>query len=144
FNNTVSGYSANVNFSSSDGLAVLPGLSAMTGSGTFSATLKTSGGQTITATDLSAITGTSSSIQINPAAVTHFAVTGNPSSVTAGTAFSVAVTAKDAFNNTNAGYSGTVSLSSTDGQFVPPASQALVSGTTTFSGNVTLNTAGAQ
>src|SRR5439155_1209697 len=48
---------------------------------------------------------------------------------------------QDAFNNTNGSYSGTVSLSSTDGQFIAPAAQALVAGTTTFSSNVILKTA---
>src|SRR5207248_10785151 len=52
--------------------------------------------------------------------------------------------AQDAFNNTNGSYAGTVSLSSSDGQFVPPSSQALVAGTTTFSSNVILKTAGTQ
>ncbi len=62
FNNTTTGYAGTAHFTSSDALAVLPVDSTLTnGVGTFSATLKTAGNQTITATDTvtPAITGTS-------------------------------------------------------------------------------------
>src|ERR1700676_5588947 len=75
--NNVNGYSGTVHFSSSDGQAVLPTNSTLTsGTGTFSATLKTLGSQTITATDTvtASITGTSNSINVKGAA-THFSVT---------------------------------------------------------------------
>src|SRR5206468_3198057 len=52
FNNTATGYGGTVHFTSSDGAAILPGDSTLTnGGGTFSATLKTAGSQTLTATD---------------------------------------------------------------------------------------------
>src|SRR5204863_6609045 len=62
FNNTATGYAGTVHFTSSDGQAVVPVNSTLTsGAGTFSATLKTAGSQTITATDAAAasIAGTS-------------------------------------------------------------------------------------
>ena len=52
FNNTASGYTGMVHFTSTDSQASLPANSTLTnGVGTFSATLKTVGSQTITATD---------------------------------------------------------------------------------------------
>src|SRR5216684_2213942 len=65
FNNTATGYAGTVHFTSSDGAATLPANSTLTnGVGTFSATLKTAGAQTITATDTvtASITGTSNAI----------------------------------------------------------------------------------
>ncbi|SPF51805.1 conserved exported hypothetical protein [Candidatus Sulfopaludibacter sp. SbA4] len=51
-NNPTSGYGGTVHFTSTDGAAALPANATLTsGSGTFSATLKTAGSQTITATD---------------------------------------------------------------------------------------------
>ena len=57
------------------------------GVGTFSATLKTAGSQTLTATDTvnTSITGASGTITVSAAAATHFVVSA-PSTATAGTA----------------------------------------------------------
>jgi hypothetical protein len=144
FNNTATGYAGTVHFTSSDGQAVLPANSTLTnGSGTFSATLKTVGNQTITATDTvtSSITGTSNTITVSAAAATHFSVSA-PASATAGTAFNFTVTAQDQFNNTATGYAGTVHFTSSDGQAVLPANSTLTNGTGTFS--ATLKTVGNQ
>jgi hypothetical protein len=144
FNNTDTGYGGMVHFTSSDGQAVLPGNSTLTnGTGTFSATLKTAGLQTITATDTanSSIAGTSNSIDVGTAAATHFAV-GTPSSAAADSAFNVTVTAQDQFNNTATSYGGTVHFTSTDGAGVLPADTTLANGTGTFS--ATLHTSGTQ
>ena len=65
FGNTATGYVGTVHFSASDGAAVLPSNSTLTsGAGTFTATLRTAGNQTITATDTvnASITGTSNNI----------------------------------------------------------------------------------
>jgi hypothetical protein len=65
FNNTATGYSGTVHFTSSDGAAVLPADATLSnGVGTFSATLKTAGSQTITVTDTvtASITGSSNGI----------------------------------------------------------------------------------
>src|SRR4029078_684686 len=74
FNNTATGYAGTVHFTSSDGQAVLPSNSTLTnGIGIFSATLKTAGSQTITATDVvtASITGASSTIAVSAGTATH-------------------------------------------------------------------------
>jgi len=66
-NATATSYTGTVHFTSSDVAAVLPANSTLTnGVGTFSATLKTAGAQTITATDTvtASITGTSGTITV--------------------------------------------------------------------------------
>ena len=101
-NATDTGYSGTVHFTSSDGAATLPAdVTLVNGVGTFSATLRTAGTQTLTATDTvtASITGTSNNITVNAAAATHYTVTA-PAAATGGVAFSFTVTALDAFNNT--------------------------------------------
>ena len=71
FNNTATSYAGTVHFTSSDGSATLPANSTLTnGTGTFSATLRTGGNQTITATDTgnASINGTSNTIVVAAAA----------------------------------------------------------------------------
>src|SRR5207244_534322 len=85
FNNAASFYAGTVHFTSSDGQAVLPNDSTLSnGTGSFSATLKTAGNRTLTATDTSnsSITGTSNTIAVAAASATHFSVSA-PSSATA-------------------------------------------------------------
>jgi hypothetical protein len=53
------------------------------------------------------------SVSVAPGAVTHFIISG-PTSVTQGVGFKITVSAVDAFGNVNAGYLGTIHLSSTD------------------------------
>jgi methionine-rich copper-binding protein CopC len=151
FGNIVSGYSGTVHFISSDGQAVLPADYSFSpsdaGVHVFSATLKSAGTQSITATDIvtSAISGTEAGIGVNAAAAVTLIVSGFPSATTAGIAGTVTVTAKDAFGNTAAGYLGTVRFTSTDSQAVLPANYAFTAadaGSHTFS--VTFNTAASQ
>ena len=140
--NTVATYNGTVHFSSSDGFAVLPANTVLSGgSGTFNATLKSAGGQTISATDTltPALTGTSTSISVSPAAATHLTVIA-PSTTNAGVPFSISVTAKDAFNNTDTNYGGTVHFTSTDNSAALPANMSLTFGVGTPS--VTLNAMG--
>src|SRR5207245_1801809 len=103
--------------------------------GSFSATLKTAGNQTLTATDTatSSITGTSGTIAVSPAAATHFGVSASPASITAGGAVTVAVTALADFNNTATGYTGTVHFTSTARPASPPAHTTLTHSAGTFS-----------
>ena len=75
------------------------------------------------------------------APATHLAISG-PSTVTAGTAFTFNLTALDQFNNTAAGYTGTVRFTSSDAAAVLPTSSTLVNGTGGFL--ATLKTAGFQ
>jgi hypothetical protein len=143
FDNTTPGYIGLLDFTSSDGAATLPSNSTLTnGTGTFSATLRTLGDQTITATDVvtSSITGTSASITVGAPTV-HLVVSA-PTSTTAGTPFNVTVTAKDPSDTTITDYSGTVHFTSSDGEAVLPADATLTNGTGTFP--VTLKTAGPQ
>jgi len=68
FNNAATGYGGTVHFTGSDGQAVLPANSTLTsGTGSFSALLRTLGSQTITANDTAngSITGTSNTVTVN-------------------------------------------------------------------------------
>ena len=143
-NNTTTGYTGTVHFTSSDTAAVLPANATLTaGVGTFSATLKTAGSQTLTATDTMSgtLAGSSGAVNVTLAAATHFAVSAR-ASATAGSAFTFTVTAKDANNNTATGYTGTVHFTSSDTAAVLPANATLTAGVGTFS--ATLKTAGSQ
>jgi predicted RNA methylase len=143
FGNVATGYAGTVHFTSSDGQAVLPANATLTnGVGTFSATLKTAGSRTVTATDTvtSSITG-AATVTVNPAAAATLVLSA-PASVTRNTPFSVTVTAKDAYGNVATGYSGTVHFTSSDGQATLPANATLTNGTGTFT--VTLKARGPQ
>src|SRR5208337_741183 len=150
YNNTATGYTGTVAFSSSDPLATLPGHSTLTnGGGTFSATFNTAGTQSLTATDTvtSSITGMQSGIVVTSSSsgVASLLVTGFPASITAGTAATITVTAENSSNQTVTNYTGTVHFTSSDGQAVLPANYTFTSadnGVHTFS--VTLKTAGAE
>jgi hypothetical protein len=116
YGNVTPAYSGTVHFTSSDPQAVLPANATLSnGTGTFSATLKTAGTQSLTATDTAntTITGSESGITVNPGAATHFGLAG-PSSVSAGTAFSLTETALDAYGNVATGYLGSVKFTSSD------------------------------
>src|SRR5438445_13577111 len=76
--NVASGYAGTVHFSSSDSQAVLPADATLNnGTAAFSATFKTAGTQSLTATDTvaTAVTGTQSGITVNPAAASNLSVT---------------------------------------------------------------------
>jgi hypothetical protein len=156
FGNPATGYTGNVHFTSTDAQAGLPANYTFTASDngvhTFTnlVTLKTAGSQTITATDTASIsiTGTSSAVAVSPAAADRLTL-GAPASAAAGSAFGVAVTAKDPYGNTATAYRGTVHFTKTDsgtGSSVP-ADYTFVAGDTgshTFSNGVTLVTPGSQ
>src|SRR5439155_389129 len=104
YGNVATGYRGTLHFASSDAQAALPANYTFTaadrGVHTFSATLKTAGSQSLTVTDTvsASVTGTQAGITVNPAAATQFSVTA-PTTYTSGTAFSVVVTALDAYGN---------------------------------------------
>jgi PKD repeat protein len=144
------GYTGTVHFTSSDPQATLPADYTFTGNDqgvhTFSATLKTAGTQSLTATDsvTTAINGGQTGITVAPGAATQLSVSA-PSGATAGQAFSITVTGQDAYGNTATGYTGTVHFTSSDSQATLPADYTFTSGDQgvhTFS--VTLVTAGSQ
>jgi FG-GAP-like repeat/FG-GAP repeat len=143
-NATVTSYAGTVHFSSSDAQAVLPANSTLAnGVGSFAATLKTSGVQTITATDTatSSIASTPSPTTVRAAATSQISATA-PANANAGTPFNFSVTAKDPFSNTVSTYSGALHFTSSDAKAILPGNATLTNGTGTFS--ATLNTAGGQ
>ncbi len=86
-NNVATAYGGTVRFTSTDGAATLPANSTLSGgSGTFAATLKTAGNQTISATDTvtPSITGTSALVAVSsvgqPAPVSVIPASGSASS----------------------------------------------------------------
>ncbi|HVS36406.1 MAG TPA: hypothetical protein VMS17_12640, partial [Gemmataceae bacterium] len=150
YGNVATGYTGTVHFTSSDAQAGLPADYTLTaadaGMHTFSVALKTSGTQSITATDraASSLTATQGGIAVSAAAAATFSVTGYPSA-TAGTAHAFTVTARDAYGNVATGYRGTVLFTSSDAQAALPANYTFTAGDAgvrTFS--ATLKTAGSQ
>ena len=81
------------------------------GVGTFSVTLKTAGGQTLTASDGAITTTSNPAVTVTTGAVTHFSVNPATSTPTVGTPFNVTVTALDGNGNTVTTDNGTVTLS---------------------------------
>jgi len=151
FNNTATGYTDTVAFTSSDGQAVLSAnytfAGADAGMHSFSATLKTAGSHSITATDTvtSSIKGSQTGITVNPAAASKLVVSGYPSPTTAGASNSFAVTAQDAFSNTATSYTGTIAFTGSDGQALLPANYTFaVADAGVHSFSATLKTAGSQ
>ena len=132
FGNVATGYTGSVAFTSSDPHAVLPSSYTFTasdaGQHTFGIALDTSGTQSITATDsvMSSITGSESGIAVQAAAAKTLAVTGFPTSDTAGTSRTLTVTAYDAYGNVATGYTGTVALASSDPHAVLPSSYTFI------------------
>ncbi len=144
YGNVDTNYAGTVHFTSTDGQAILPADAILKdGTGTFAATLKTAGTQSVTATDAAtpSITGTESGVAITPATASHFALAGLAGGV-AGTAGTVTVQALDAYGNVATGYTGAVHFTSTDPIAGLPANATLTNGTGSFA--VTLKTAGTQ
>jgi uncharacterized repeat protein (TIGR03803 family) len=144
YGNLATAYTGTVHFTSSDAKAVLPAnytfTAADAGKHVFAVTLKTAGTQSFTAADTvtASLTSSQTGITVNAAAASVLVITG-PASATAGVAFSITVTAYDAYGNVATGYTGTVHFKSTDSSATLPANytfQASDDGTHTFSGFV--------
>ncbi len=142
-----------VHFSSSDPNAGLPADYTFApgdqGVKTFTVVLRSAGARSITASDISAgrtiIRGTSTPINVTPASVASFAVSGFPTGVLAGAAKTFTVKASDAFGNKVSTYRGRVNFSSTDPIAVLPPSYTFTAtdaGLHTFT--ATLKTTGSQ
>src|SRR5205814_837856 len=98
YGNTTPTYSGTVAFTSNDPQATPPASATLTnGTGIFTATLKTAGARSITATDGS-ITGSQTGITVNPAAAVRLSISA-PTGVTAVMPFMVTITALDAYGN---------------------------------------------
>jgi N-acetylneuraminic acid mutarotase len=139
-NLTATGYTGTIHFTSTDSAASLPMDATLTnGTGTFTVTMGTLGGQTIAVSDTASpgITGVSSIITVTPAA-TRFVLSA-PDHVTAGAPFVATITAEDANGNTASAYAGVVHFTSTDSQAILPADATLTNGVGSFL--VTLKTA---
>jgi hypothetical protein len=146
YENTVTGYTGNVHFSSSDVQAVLPNNYTFTstdvGAHTFrnGVTLKTAGNQTVTATDTAtgSITG-SAAVTVNPAVADHLLFLQQPTDTAAGQTLSpVVVELVDAFGNVETGdNSDTITLSigtnPSGGTLSGTLSLTVVNGVATFS-----------
>ena len=151
YGNVATGYTGTIRFTSSDGKASLPAdytfTAADAGVHTFSATLRTAGTESISATDTAAagVAGTEGGITVNPAAASQFILSG-PASVTAGATFSLTLTVEDAYGNVVTGYTGTIHFTSTDPKATLPKNYTFTAsdqGVHTFTGLV-LRTTGYQ
>ena len=149
FNNPATGYAGTVHFTSSDGTATLPANATLTnGVGTFSATLRTSGSQTVTATDTvnAAITGTSNAVTVNPAAFTVTSVAPDSGSIAGGTL--VFITGTNFTGNsvqvkfgTTFGMGARIMAPTLIGVFTPPHVAGLENVSVTLGSTQTLNNA---
>jgi hypothetical protein len=145
FGNLATNYGGTVTFGSSDQQASLPKNAALTsGTGTFSATFKTAGTQSLTARDFAnpSASGNQSGIVVSPAATSKFFVAGFPTPVVAGTPGTFVVIAQDAFGNNTPSYSGQVGFTTSDPRPVFPPNPTLTNGVGHFT--ATLTTAGVQ
>jgi ELWxxDGT repeat protein len=142
---TNSGYRGTVHFTSSDPQAVLPADYTFTaadgGVHTFSATLKTAGMRSLTATDTAngALTGTQTSVLVNPAAASRLLVNALvfAAEVWANASFSLSVSVVDAYGNVVTGYRGKITFRSSDSTATLPKNYAFTAadaGVHTFTG----------
>jgi hypothetical protein len=126
YNNTATGYTGTVTFTSSDAQAALPTdypfAAADAGVHVFNVTLKTAGPQSVTATDTvtPGISRTLAGIETSPAAPSQLAVTGYPIPTVAGARHRFTVTIEDPYGNLVPTYVGTVSLRASDRRAVLP------------------------
>src|SRR5262249_33098634 len=94
---------------------------------TFSATLKTAGSQSLTATDTatSSISGSQSGVVVTAAAATRLAITA-PATASIGVPVTITVTALDAYGNIAPGYLGTIRFTSSDSKAILPSNYTFV------------------
>jgi hypothetical protein len=115
FGNTATGYGGMVHYKSDDPAAALPPDGTLTnGTATKSASLKTAGNRSITATDTvtSSITGVSGPVPVTPAAA-HSFLWSVPLTATVNSPFSPTLSVFDTFGNIATSYTGSVTLSTT-------------------------------
>jgi hypothetical protein len=150
YGNIATGYTGTVHLSSSDAQAALPADYTFTSSDhgvhTFSVGLDTAGAQSLTATDTSSsMSSSESGITVIPAATSSFAVTGFPSSDTAGIAGTFTVAALDAYGNLTPNYTGSVHFTSSDPQAMLPDDYTFTAANAgAYSFSATLDTPGIQ
>src|SRR5439155_16277299 len=149
--NIATSYAGTIHFTSSDARATLPTdytfVAANAGTHTFTGgvTFKTSGGQSLTATDT--VNGSltwSYNLLVSAATAATLSLTA-PASAVASDPFTLTVTLTDVYGNLASGYAGTVHFTSSDAKAILPADYTFTSvdaGTHTFA--VTLATVGSQ
>jgi hypothetical protein len=150
YGNVATGYTGTVHFASSDSQAALPAnytfTAADAGLHTFTATLKTAGTQSVTATDtVSGINGSRTGIAVNPGNAASVSMSGFPATVTAGSYFTLTLTARDAYGNVATFYNGSVTFTSSDAKAILPGTYTFNytdQGVHTFT--IWLKTAGSQ
>ena len=161
YGNIATDYVGTVTFASSDTQATLPATYTFTaadaGTHTFQITYKSAGGQDITVADTTTVvapqyylpasmTYYQRDIMITPGQFSTFTTkSSSASNTTAGAAFTVTVSAADAYGNAVTSYTGTAIITSTDAQASLPASHTFTAaegGTFTFT--TALKTAGSQ
>lgn len=76
-------------------------------------------------------TGQSNAFNINPGALSQFAISTIASPQTAGTPFEITITAQDANQNTVTGFTGTVSIMPSAGTLTPSSSGSFIAGVRT-------------
>jgi hypothetical protein len=154
YGNTASGYTGTVHFTGGGTGATLLSDYAFVGGDngvhtfTNGVSLTQAGSRTVTATDTvtGTITGTSGTIAVAAAGVASLSVSA-PASATAGSAFSVTVTALDSYGNTATTYTGTVHFTGGGTGAALPTDYTFTGGDTgthTFSNAVTLTQAGSR
>jgi autotransporter-associated beta strand protein len=145
--NTDTTYNSTVTFSSSDPLAPTPAapLALSGGQGFVVGTLYTAATWTVAASGPGA-SGSSGNITVQPNTATHYVVATTANPAITGSPISVTVTAEDQYSNVATGYTGNVSLTSSDAAATftpnPYTFMAADAGVHTFS--ATLNTPGSQ
>jgi alpha-tubulin suppressor-like RCC1 family protein len=162
FGNRATAYTGTVKFSSTSTQRTLPADYAFTtGSGAGAdngihsfngVVLGTAGIQSVTATDAASpgVTGAETGIQIDPGAAASLELTGIPGAMTAGTAVSPTVEARDTFGNRATSYAGTVHFATSSSNKVLPGDHTFTVGTGndngihTFAGAVDLRSPGTQ
>jgi Invasin, domain 3/Bacterial Ig-like domain (group 1) len=150
YGNIATGYTGTVSLTSTDPQVVVPGpygfVGADNGSHALPVTLKTTGSQTVSASD-GTLNATTGSVTVNPGPTSTLLLSGTPASVTAGNTGSVTVTATDAYGNTTPAYTGTVTFTSSDGAWTGPSNYTFTgpnAGVHTFTNAYTLKTSGSR
>jgi sugar lactone lactonase YvrE len=131
--NTATGFSGPVSITSpADAAASLPpSANLSSGTGTFTATLRTAGIRGLTAAG-NGLSVSSAGIVVDAAAAASLVLESAPASISAGDGFTVSVTARDAAGNIATGHSRQVSIQSSLPGATLPASAVLVNGVGSF------------
>ena len=145
--NTAANYRGTVQFSSTDANAVLPAAQVFgagdVGNKVVSVTLATAGMQSVIATDAALGLSRNLILTVAAAPAQHLALTV-ASSLSAGNAADVQLSALDAYGNIASSYMGTVHFSASDNQAQLPPALRLTGGSTTLSNAVVFKQAGTQ